>query len=532
MKKTLLLFCCCLYSLSLLSQEDAWVFFKNKPNAQYFIANPLKMLSQRAIDRRIKQSIPFDKNDAPIHQKYYNQIKNFKGITLLAKSKWLNALHIQGKKEVIQSLKQQFNFVDKIEFADKLSNSNATIKYKEKAIEKFSQTYTKFNYAKAENQIKMLKANHLHEKGYTGKGMIIAVVDAGFPNVNTMNSFKRIRTANKILGGYDFVTRSTNFYSGNSHGTHVLSTISGYIKDHFVGTAPDASFYLFRTENAPKEEPLEESLWVEAVEKADSLGVDIVNSSLGYSDYDKKSYSYTYKNMDGKTAFISRGAEIASSKGMIIVTSAGNEGNKVWRHITAPADAKGVLTVGAVKSDKSLAAFSSRGLTSDGRIKPDVMAQGQNSSVIHYITDDVVESSGTSFSSPIMAGAIACLWQSLPNKTAEEIKTIVKQYADNYTNPNGDFGYGIPDFKKAHQTLNAKNIATSSTSLKIYPNPATNVVYFENLEISSNILIFNTLGKEVGRHSPKDNKIDISYLSSGIYFLKIEGMIPIKLIKN
>ena len=275
--------------------------------------------------------------------------------------------------------------------------------------------------------------------------MHIAVIDAGFPGVNTLSAFSRIRTNNKILGGYDFVNRNINFYTGDSHGTSVLSTIAGFVADQFVGTAPDASFYLFITEDNTKETPLEESLWVEAAERADSLGVDIINTSLGYYTFDNPKHDYTYADMNGNKTFISRGAEIGFSRGMILVNAAGNEGAVAWKYIIAPADAKSVLAVGAVNASKVIASFSSFGPTADDRVKPDVLAHGQDVFVINA-AGNIATSNGTSFASPVMAGVVACFWQKNPTKTNKEIIQIIKESAHLYNNPSPQYGYGIPKF--------------------------------------------------------------------------------------
>ena len=222
----------------------------------------------------------------------------------------------------------------------------------------------------------MLNGQVLHQQNYTGSGKIIAVLDAGFPGVNTAQPFKNLIDNHQILGGYDFVNRNNNFYTGDDHGTMVLSTMGGYKENALVGTAPDASYYLFITEYDPTENPVEESYWVEAAEKADSLGVDIITTSLGYFGFDNANYSHTYSDMNGTTNFISRGAEIAFSKGIIVVASAGNEGNTAEPHIGAPADAVSVITVGSVTASKTKSPFSSIGPSYDYRIKPDVMAQG------------------------------------------------------------------------------------------------------------------------------------------------------------
>lgn len=532
MKKILFFIFLLSFQFSYSQEEDAWIYFKDKPNAQHFLSNPLEMLSQRAIDRRNKQNISFDEKDVPLHSAYYNQIKSVDGIAVLAKSKWLNALHIKGSSNDISSLKQQFSFIEKIEFANKiLNNKSVAINYA-KSESKFRETLTEFNYGNAYNQINMLNGDFLHKKGFTGEGMIIALMDAGYPNVNTLPSFKRLRDNNRILGGYDFVSRDENFYKGYRHGTLVLSAIAGYKDGVFVGTAPDASFYLFITENTTNETPLEESLWVEAAEKADSLGVDVINTSLGYSKFNESKYNYTYEDMDGKTTFISRGANIGSSRGMLIVVSAGNEGLKPWKHITAPADAQGVLSVGAVNAYEVLAGFSSRGLTSDGRIKPDVMAQGQGSALLHHETDELISANGTSFSSPIMAGMVSCLWQAFPNKTAEEIKNIIREVSDRYSNPNADYGYGIPEFKKAFERLNINDF-TWKSDISIYPNPVSDILYFKGVDdINKTISIIDASGKKLLNFETNKNEIDISDLPKGIYFIEFNKKQYFRFLKN
>ncbi len=451
------------FSISNLSAqiEDAWVYFKDKPSKTSYFENPLNMLSQRALDRRTRYNIVLDIKDVPIESTYITTIANTFGITVLAKSKWLNAIHIQGEKLNIDALLnlelEGFVFIDSIEFANKSLNSsklNNISKRVSKVKNKQLETTTDFAYGTAENQLVMLRGETLHKNNFTGLGMHIAVIDAGFPKVDTLLAFKRIRDNGQILGGYDFVDRTSYFYGGNSHGTSVLSTMAGYLENgvggaitNFVGTAPDASYYLFRTENSSVEVRLEESLWVEAAEKADSLGVDIINTSLGYSVFfDNPDHNYDYSAMDGKTTFITRGAEIAFSRGMLLVTSAGNEGNDTsWPYINAPADAPSILTVGAVNASGTIASFSSFGPTSDDRIKPDVCAQGQATSIINT-SGNVVTGNGTSYSSPVLAGVVACLWQAFPEKTNAEITQLIKESAHLYPNATKQEGYGIPNF--------------------------------------------------------------------------------------
>lgn len=545
MKKTLLifslLFTCTLFSQQ---QEDAWLFLKDKPNANAFIENPLRMLTQRAIDRRSSLQVAIDEVDVPVHQTYLDAIKSQATITVVGKSKWLNAVHIQGTKEAIDALFTELSFIKTVEFANK--NFNTTVRKSSSKIianhlHKFKDAQTVYDYGSTSSQIKMLKGEYLHAQGFTGEGQVIAIIDAGFPNVNTLAAFQKLRENNQILGGYDFVERSDNFYTGHNHGTNVLSTIGGYLENEFVGAAPDASFYLFRSENAPVEVPLEETLWVEAAERADSLGVDVINTSLGYSTFDNPNYSYSYEDMDGKTTFISRGAEIAASRGILVVNSAGNSGNDAWKYITAPADATSVITVGAVDANRNIASFSSFGPTADKRVKPEILAQGVAASIIKHTDGSISSASGTSFSAPIMAGLIACLNGNVVTNNSsyntgvansqnanKQLKEALYASADRFTTPTEQHGYGIPNFEVA---LNAYLAATASVTsemfatLKVVPNPVLTIFTIEGFLDDGKgyrISIFDVLGKSViSKKEIISKNVDISFLKSGIYYAKI-----------
>ena len=537
MKKLFPLFAI-LYCLQMVAQEDAWVYLKNKPNAATFIATPLTMLSQRALDRRTKQDIAIDSKDVPLDATYYLQIKNATGITVLAKSKWMNAIHVQGTQTAINNLKTTFSFVDTIEFANRALNAKGLVLQEVTEVKKrnkFAEISTTFNYGNATNQIEMLKGDFLHQQGFTGTGMHIAVIDAGFPNVNTLAAYKRLRDNNQILGGYDFVNRSTDFYTGHNHGAKVLSDIGAYVENEFVGTAPDASFYLFRTEDASKETPLEETLWVEAAERADSLGVDVINTSLGYTTFDNPNYNYSYADMDGKTTFISRGAEIGVSRGMILVNSAGNEGNDPWKYMGAPSDAVSVFSVGAVKASGDIAAFSSFGPTSDGRVKPDVLAQGQGVYVVSHTSSLSYPSDGTSFSAPVMTGVVACFWQAFPNLTNTQIMQRIRESADRYNNPHVQYGYGIPNFETAYGTVLNVDEVSLIKGIAVYPNPLQNTFTLKlgNADLGSlSIQIYNVIGKKVyEKHTLQSRTVDVSTLKSGIYILKIMSATQQKTIK-
>jgi hypothetical protein len=523
MKKILLIFVLFI-SYSSFSQEDAWVYFKDKPNSQYYFSNPLQMLSQRALNRRITQNIPLDLLDIPIHQAYIDQINATSGITVKAKSKWLNCLHIRGTQVNIQAL-SLLSFVDHVSFANRALNasgrfsSSTTIN----SVNKVLETQVSYNYGNSANQIQMLSGHLLHQQNYTGTGKIVAVLDAGFPGVDVAQPFQRLRDNNQILGGYNFVGRNTNFYSLDSHGTMVLSNMGGYVDNQLVGTAPDASYYLFITEDNSSENPLEESLWVEAAEMADNLGVDIINTSLGYFGYDNPNYSHTYSEMNGITTFISRGADIAFSRGMIVVVSAGNSGNSANVHIGSPADAINVLTVGAVDASRNYASFSSIGPSFDGRVKPDVMAQGLFA-VVATPSGVVGTNSGTSFSGPIMAGMVASFWQAFPTFTNAQIVQFIKASADNYTTPNAQYGYGIPNFQLA-LTNALSSMQFHSDLITVYPNPVKDVVSFSIPKIGSTkeITIYNSLGQMINQFhiSNSETSISLEKLTSGIYFYKL-----------
>ena len=541
MKKLLLLFAF-LISSQFFAQEDAWVYLKDKPNSETYLATPLKMLSQRALDRRARQNIEVDVIDVPIDDAYYSQIESASGITVKAKSKWLNAIHVFGLQEDISNLKTNFTFIESIEFAnDGLNAKGKRNKHSSKSNHqnKFAEMKADYNYGVAETQITMLKGDFLHQEGFTGSGMHIAVIDAGFPNVDQLQAFQKIRDNNQILGGYDFVNRSKSYFTGHNHGTNVLSDIAGYIEGVFVGTAPDASFYLFITEIIDKEVPLEESLWVEAAERADSLGVDVINTSLGYTTFDNPNYNYSYADMDGKTAFISRGADIIASRGMILVTSAGNSGSNSWKYMGAPGDAASVFTVGAVNASEDIASFSSFGPTSDGRVKPDVLAHGENVFVIDHQIGTPKPSNGTSFSSPVMTGVVACFWQATPELTSTQVMQKIRESADRYSNPDEQYGYGIPNFKTAYETVlnvDKQNFINTTT---IYPNPvsASFTLKMKRNDLNGvHVKIYNLLGKKVYEQGNlKSSVLNVSVLNSGIYILKItsgKSHKTIKLVKN
>ena len=513
------------------SQEDAWVYFKDKPNSATELANPLTILSQRALDRRSNQGIALDISDVSVYQPYIDEVTASNGITVKAKSKWLNCLHIRGSQADINALKL-LSSVLSVDFANKTLNSSPNktkAKLRYKPVNKTMETNVTYNYGTSSNQIQMLNGILLHQANYTGSGKIIAVLDAGFPGVNTAQPFQRLRDNAQILGGYNYVTKSNDFYSGATHGTAVLSLMGGFTDGQLIGTAPDAQYYLFITEDDASENPVEESNWVEAAEEADRVGVDIITSSLGYFGYDDTTYGHTYADMTGNAAFASKGANIAFSKGIVVLASSGNEGATTEPHVGVPAEALNVIAVGAVKADESYASFSSIGPSFDGRVKPDVMAQG-NPAVLSDIAGNIGTGSGTSFSCPIMAGMVACLWQALPGKNAQQIKQLILQSSDNFAEPavksRPQYGYGIPDFSLA--LSNGLSVTDFSKSdFVVYPNPTNDFisVTLANNSDSKTIAIYNVLGQKVLENtiSTQSPTISLKSLNNGIYFYKLES---------
>lgn len=523
--------------LPVFCQEDAWVYFTDKENVTFHINNPTTILTQQALNRKALHNIAIDERDVPVNENYISQIKTEEGIQVLAKSKWFNAIHVRGEFSLIETL-ENFPFVSEIVYANRSLNtlSRGLVNNDKFEIE---NTQTEFIYGTTDNQVTMIAANQLHLQNFTGEGMLIAVMDSGFPNVNTMAAFQRLRDNGNLLDGYDFVDRTNDIYAfaANDHGTKVLSDMAGFVQDEFVGTAPDASYYLFRTEDVFSENPVEESYWVEAAERADSLGVHILNTSLGYTTYDNSNYSYTPSDMNGSTAFISKGATIAAQKGMLVVNSAGNSGHVAWQTVGAPADAPEVFSIGAVDANGDYAFFSSQGSEAQTTQKPDVVARGLSTFVIGA-ENNIINNSGTSFSSPVLAGGLACLWQALPDLTAEQLKDLVRQSASQANNPDDFLGFGIPNLADA-LALGLSIVDAEGPTISVFPNPVKNSlnVNTNQSNINVEIKIYNQLGKLLlqTQFNQNSNRIDMTSWSAGLYILAIqtEGISrQIKLIKR
>ena len=412
----------------------------DKQGCGYSLQMPEAFLSQRAIERRIRQRLQLDSTDLPLSKLYLDKIAA-RGVRIVSQSKWNNSVLVFGDSLALLKSLGDLSFVRNIEFVYIEPDSLKEFECPRRTVA-FPELDGTDNATAL--QLHQIHLDQLHQAGFRGRGMMVAVLDGGFQYADHIPALKRI---NKI-GERDFVfPPSHNIYREHSHGMKVLSVMAVNEKNLFEGSAPEADYWLLRCEQTQTESRSEEDFWAAAAEFADSVGVDVINSSLGYSEYDDDEQKYPYRQLDGHSMMISRMASMLAQKGIVLVCSAGNSGDDSWKKITIPADAEDVLTVGAVKSDGINTVFSSVGPTADGRVKPDVMALGGYCSVINA-DGEIAQQNGTSFASPLIAGAVACLWQALPDKTACELIELVRQGGDRYQWPDNIYGYGIPNFAK------------------------------------------------------------------------------------
>jgi len=392
-----------------------------------------------------------------------------------------------------------------------------------------------------DNPVSMLNGEVVQSSGFNGKGVLIAVLDGGFYKANTISSLAALRARKGIKGTYDFVRKSPEVYSYHNHGTAVLSVLAGDILGYLRGSAPDANYWLFRTEDVSSEFPVEEDFWVAAAEFADSIGVDIISSSLGYFTFDDPEMDYKYEDMNGMSAFVTKAADIAFSKGILVVSSAGNERDNPWKHIIAPSDGFNVLCIGAVDGYNVISSFSSAGPSADGRIKPDNVAQGV--AVTVQVNDTgVVRASGTSFSCPVLSGMCACIIQAVPDAKPTDIINALHQCSDKYFNPDSLYGYGLPDIKAVIDTLQSFIVLKPGIIIAAGPNPFTDYIEFRFAEEPGyiNVEIFTISGLTVykrnyARYISRTFRINEQEIPGhGVYFARItiaKGSSVFKIIK-
>lgn len=503
------------YFFPAISQDRFVVFFTDKNNSPYSLANPLQFLSQRAIDRRMNQGLAIDISDLPVNPQYVQGLVNA-GAVILNTSKWFNAAIIQAGSPAVLNSINQLPYVNTFNNVGRYgaTGSSSQVKF-EPLLERTGNiglrtssgaASNSFNYGFANDQVNMLGLAQLHNQGYTGEGMLIAVIDAGFLDLPLMTCFDSILNNNQIIGTWDFVDHEADVYDDHYHGAAVLSCMAANVPDTLVGTAPHASYLLLRSEDAGSEYLIEEYNWSVAAEYADSAGADIINSSLGYTLFDDPTQNHFYSDMDGNTNPATIAADWAAKKGMLVLNSAGNEGNSPWNYISAPADADSILAVGAVDFSGTYASFSGNGPTADNRVKPDVAAMGQNTWLYSpYSNNQPTMGNGTSFSSPVLAGAVACLWQAWSQRSNMEIIQAVKRSASQFSNPDTQLGYGIPNLTLANSLLNLEEYTLPANLLvHVFPNPLgadeiLTIVFHAKNSKQATLSIFDLSGRLVTR---------------------------------
>jgi len=429
----------------------------DKQGSPYRLEHPGRWLSYKSVERRRRQGLALDSTDLPVSPKYLKAIKSQKGVSIVGKSRWNNTVVVHTADTLARHQLQQLPFVSKAELVWISPDSIGKSLRREKPHDHFNRwdSVKQERYGFGKEQIESLNGHRLHNIGLKGKGITIAVLDGGFQNIDVLPMFSNVR----IEGIRDFVWHNpetpypdlgdNQIYYETDHGTRVLSAMAANSPEILIGTAPEARYWLLRCEDMVTEQPIEEDYWAMAAEMADSAGVDIINSSLGYNQFDAPHRNLRLRDLDGSTTFISRTASMLARKGIILVNSAGNTGMGPWKKICVPADAHEILTVGAMTPEGKNAPFSAVGPSQDGRVKPDITAIGSPTALISG-RGSIIRDMGTSFSAPVVSGLVACLWQQFPRKSAIDIISLIRKTADNSHTPDNVFGYGKPNFWKAY----------------------------------------------------------------------------------
>ncbi|MCK3685704.1 S8 family serine peptidase [Maribellus sp. YY47] len=510
-------------------QNYYWIAFSDKNETEYSLSSPGAYLSERAIQRRTQQNIPIDSLDLPVNKTYIDSVLTL-DVTFVHSSKWLNGITVKTEIDSLDTLLLPWTFIIEVQKTKPaVITKSAADKFAEESFSEADPIDTSL-YGASVHQVGMMEGQFLHNQGYKGEGLQIAVLDGGFESADTLPALDSLWANNQILGTRDFVDPQSDFFSTNYHGMSVLSCMGGNYSGKLIGTAPKASYWLLRAEDDDTEYIVEEDNWAAAAEFADSVGADIINSSLGYFMFDDPKTDHTYADMDGKTTRITRAANIAASRGMLVFASAGNERNDSWFRIIAPSDGTGVIGVGAVDQNLVPANFSSAGPAADGAIKPNLAAMGYRS--IAQLRNGVIgQINGTSFSSPILAGMAACLWQRFPEKSALEIKDALEKSGSKYLSPDSLVGYGIPNMRLAAEILDplSANIVETNKRWKVFPNPVSDFLVLEHsgtIHSSEIQLELYTIDGRLKKHwlYPATQRIVLNNWTAmeiGIYVLRI-----------
>jgi hypothetical protein len=537
-KRSLFFLALVCFSLNVLSgpapKVKYWIQLKNKTGTPYTINNPSVFLTPQSISRRTTYNIPVNQTDLPVTPAYIQQIEAINHVQVLYASKWLNSLVISVDSSAVAM--QALSAIKSLSFVLDTTKAKKMKLNKFPSINQFdlasrelneSNISAKYKYGMGTGQAYQLEVQCLHETGYRGQGMVIAVCDVGFNDVNTGSMFDSIRNSNGILGTRDFVAGGTNAYQGGSHGTMVFTCLAANSPGIMIGTAPKAKYWLFRTEDGGSETLVEEYNWVRAAEFADSVGVDMITTSLGYTTFDNPAQNHTYATLNGRTAPMSIAANLAARKGIFVLNAAGNEGTSNWKYISVPADADSICTVGAVDTTGAVAAFSSVGPTADGRIKPDLQACG----VRAWVSSDgsnIFPGNGTSFATPVLAGAVACFWQK--NRSFNNIRILdtLKKGASNGKTPNNIRGWGIPKLCNGITSINTIQ-ANTNFDFNAYASQSEGVIKinFTNKVIEAfQITIRDITGKIIltNYYTTNESQIELSDINlvPGLYLIQVQ----------
>jgi serine protease AprX len=426
-----------------------WIYFTDKgikTTEEYITATKLSAnrISERSMKRRALRGISpsLDFSDLPVKGEYIEKVETY-GVKIRNISRWLNAVSVMGNKDQIERI-QDLSFVKAIQKVTRFTRSKPSIE--EKTYKSFGkiQKDQALSYGESYAQLAQISVPVLHSVGYNGKGVLITILDTGFWLHHP--AFDSIMNSGRLVATWDFIHGDSDVEDQNdqqrSHGTSVWSAVGGFVNDTLIGCAYGADFALAKTEQVDSEVVSEEDNWVAGAEWADSIGADVLSSSLGYNDW------YTYQDMDGKTALCTIAADMAVSKGIVVTNCAGNERMNEWHYILAPADGFGVIAAGAVDLSGNIAGFSSMGPTYDGRIKPDVDACG----VMTYCASSYggyVYSGGTSLATPLVAGICALLLEVHPSWNPADVREALWNTASQAENPDNSMGYGIANASKA-----------------------------------------------------------------------------------
>jgi serine protease AprX len=465
------------------------VYLTDKSKNDYNIERPWEFLSIDAIDRRNKYGIEIEELDLPVSENYIQQLKFISGVKYLHSSKWLNAVHIALEDSTpIQSIKKQ-SFVVKIEYLGTYdSKKNKDIKtipelyfQKSKDLQTLKRKFklsslSPDSFNNSQNQNMVIGIPLVHQTGYAGKGIHIAVFDAGFHNAYQTPGMEDLIEKSTFVR--DFVDEDNSVWEDDKHGANVLSFMKTFQPGKYIGTAPFARYSLMRTEIADAELPLEELNWLLAAESADSLGVDMIIGSLGYHTFDESELNHKHADLNGITSIAAQAANIAHNKGIAVICSAGNEGNKKWRKIGTPADALGALAIGSSDLSGMHSNFSSEGLSADGRIKPNFTVPGF--AVTVSSPNGFYKGNGTSYAAPIFAGAMACLMEYRPNFHPDSLLNYILFSSTHQNYPDSLYGYGIPNFGLALYRMGAW---INTVREDYFWNETESIIFFQDINL-------------------------------------------------